>query len=61
MEQMQRKAAQGEMLTGLLYIDPLATDLHEALNTTTVPLNTLGPDTLCPGGATLDKINAALR
>jgi 2-oxoglutarate/2-oxoacid ferredoxin oxidoreductase subunit beta len=61
MDQMQRKAAHGEVLTGLLYIDPLATDLHTALNTTATPLNTLGPDKLCPGAATLAKINAALR
>lgn len=61
LDQMQRKAAHGEMLTGLLYIDPLATDLHTALNTTATPLNALGPDRLCPGGATLAKINAALR
>jgi hypothetical protein len=26
-----------------------------------VPLASLGPETLCPGGKTLDKINAALR
>ena len=61
MDQMQRKAAHGEVLTGLLYIDPLATDLHTALNTTALPLNTLGPDRLCPGSATLAKINAGLR
>jgi 2-oxoglutarate ferredoxin oxidoreductase subunit beta len=61
MDQMQRKAAHGEVLTGLLYIDPLATDLHTALNTTATPLNTLGPDKLCPGAATLARINAALR
>jgi 2-oxoglutarate ferredoxin oxidoreductase subunit beta len=61
MDQMQRKAAHGEVLTGLLYIDPLATDLHTALNTTGTPLNTLGPDKLCPGAATLAKINAGLR
>lgn len=61
MDQMQRKAAHGEVLTGLLYIDPLASDLHAALNTTATPLNALGPDKLCPGAATLAKINAALR
>jgi 2-oxoglutarate ferredoxin oxidoreductase subunit beta len=61
MDHMQRKAAHGEVLTGLLYIDPLATDLHTALNTTAAPLNALGPDKLCPGAATLEKINASLR
>ena len=61
MDRMQREAAHGELLTGLLYIDPLATDLHTALNTAAAPLNTLASDTLCPGSATLAKINAALR
>ena len=61
LDHMQRKAAHGEVLTGLLYVDPLATDLHAALNTTAAPLNTLGPDKLCPGTATLAKINASLR
>jgi 2-oxoglutarate ferredoxin oxidoreductase subunit beta len=45
----------------LLYVDPLATDLHIALNTTSKPLNTLGADLLCPGAKALEKINAALR
>jgi 2-oxoglutarate ferredoxin oxidoreductase subunit beta len=61
LDHMQRKAAHGEVLTGLLYIDPLATDLHTALNTAAAPLNSLGPDKLCPGAATLEKINASLR
>ena len=51
----------GEVVTGLLYVDPLATDLHIALNTTHRPLNTLGPAQLCPGAKALDRINAALR
>src|SRR5213596_2565262 len=36
---MQEHNAQGEVVTGLLYVDPLATDLHTALNTTARPLN----------------------
>jgi 2-oxoglutarate ferredoxin oxidoreductase subunit beta len=58
---MQQHQARGEVLTGLLFVDPLATDLHTALNTSARPLNTLGPDALCPGGAALDKLNASLR
>ncbi len=58
---MQRHAAQGEIVTGLLYLDPLATDLHASLNTCEAPLNALGLDTLCPGSAALDRINAGLR
>ena len=33
MAYMQRHQAMGEVVTGLLYVDPLATDLHTALNT----------------------------
>jgi len=58
---MQRHAAQGEIVTGLLYLDPLATDLHASLNTVAAPLQSLGRDALCPGTAQLDKINAGLR
>ena len=58
---MQQHAAKGEIVTGLLYLDPLATDLHVSLNTVAAPLHSLGRDTLCPGSALLDKINAGLR
>jgi 2-oxoglutarate ferredoxin oxidoreductase subunit beta len=61
MNYMQSHAALGEVVTGLLYIDPLATDLHTALNTCAVPLNTLNATQLNPGSKALDKINAALR
>ena len=50
-----------EIVTGLLYVDPDADDLHEHLNTVETPLNTLEADTLCPGSAALDKFNASLR
>src|SRR5207253_3999394 len=49
MAYMQAHAARGEVVTGLLYVDPLATDMHTALNTTDKPLNILGAGELCPG------------
>jgi 2-oxoglutarate/2-oxoacid ferredoxin oxidoreductase subunit beta len=58
---MQQHAARGEVVTGLLYLDPLATDLHLALNTCAAPLNALDESSLCPGSAALKAINAALR
>jgi 2-oxoglutarate ferredoxin oxidoreductase subunit beta len=61
MAYMSHHAARGEVVTGLLYVDPLATDLHTALNTSDKPLNSLQAADLCPGGATLDKVNASLR
>ena len=61
MAYMQSRAALGEIVTGLLYIDPLATDLHLALNTIAAPLNTMGAKQLNPGQAALDNINASVR
>jgi len=61
MAYMQHHHERGEVVTGLLYVDPLATDMHTALNTTSEPLNMLGAGELCPGAAALEKINASLR
>ena len=58
---MQAHQARGEVVTGLLYVDPLATDLHTALNTRDQPLNALDAANLCPGAQALAKINASLR
>ncbi len=61
MNLLQQRQAQGEVVTGLLYIDPDANDLHEHINTIAGPLNGLGVAELSPGAAMLEKINAALR
>jgi 2-oxoglutarate ferredoxin oxidoreductase subunit beta len=58
---LQKHAAKGQIVTGLLYVDPDAEDLHSHLNTVEKPLNSLEADELCPGSAVLDKINASLR
>ncbi len=58
---LQKHAAKGQVVTGLLYVDADAEDLHAHLNTVAAPLNTLGEKELCPGTAALEKINAALR
>ena len=58
---VQEHQARGEVVTGLLYVEPDATDLHAALNTSARPLNALGRELLCPGKAALDKLNASLR
>ena len=56
-----KAAAEGEFLTGLLYLDPNAQDLHAHFKTSAMPLNQLGAKELCPGSEMLDKINASLR
>ena len=53
--------AKGELVTGLLYVEPEAEDLHAHLNTVELPFNKMGAKDLCPGAAALEKINAALR
>jgi 2-oxoglutarate ferredoxin oxidoreductase subunit beta len=61
MNYVHERQAKGEVVTGLLYVDPEAQDLHEHVNTTAVPMNRLGAKDLSPGAATLGKINASLR
>jgi 2-oxoglutarate ferredoxin oxidoreductase subunit beta len=58
---LQKHAAKGQVVTGLLYVDAEAEDLHSHLNTVAAPLNALGEKELCPGSAALEKINASLR
>jgi 2-oxoglutarate ferredoxin oxidoreductase subunit beta len=58
---IQQRQAHGEVVTGLLYVDNQASDIHENLGTVETPLNELDVRELCPGSATLAKINAALR
>lgn len=61
MNLIAQRHAQGEIATGLLYVDPEAGDLHAHLNTVDSPLNTLGVAELSPGAGVLAKINASLR
>ena len=52
--------SRGEILTGLLYVNASAEDLHEHLHTVDTALNRLGSAELCPGSAALAGINAEL-
>jgi 2-oxoglutarate ferredoxin oxidoreductase subunit beta len=58
---MEQHRGDGEILTGLIYMDKDSRDLHEALGTVPRPLNQLGPEELCPGSKVLQNINASLR
>jgi 2-oxoglutarate ferredoxin oxidoreductase subunit beta len=58
---MQQRHAVGEIVTGLLYVDPNPRDLHGHLKTSDMPLNALQEDALVPGASVLAKINAGLR
>ena len=58
---VQRASEEGEVVTGLLYVDPDASDCHEILGTPSVPLNALDESVLCPGSDALERVNASLR
>ncbi|HWF01891.1 MAG TPA: 2-oxoacid:ferredoxin oxidoreductase subunit beta [Caulobacteraceae bacterium] len=58
---LQERQALGEIVTGLLFVDPAAQDMHDALGTVSTPLNELGDAVLTPGAAALAAVNASLR
>lgn len=58
---LQDAKSTGNILTGLLYIDPESQDFHSKLGTSQKPLNKLTQEQLCPGNKELIKINDAFR
>jgi 2-oxoglutarate ferredoxin oxidoreductase subunit beta len=61
MAYLQERHALGEVVTGLLYVEPDSKDLHDALNTSAAPLNRMEAGLLCPGSAKLVALNAEYR
>ncbi len=61
MTYLQQRHAAGEIVTGLLYVEPEAHDLHDHFDTVEKPLNALADAELVPGNAALQKLNAGLR
>jgi len=53
--------ARGQILTGLLYINPESKDLHGKLGTSSKPLNKMTKADLCPGNEKLEIINQSFR
>ncbi|MBK8388142.1 MAG: 2-oxoacid:ferredoxin oxidoreductase subunit beta [Saprospiraceae bacterium] len=58
---IQEARIKGQILTGLLYIDPETKDLHQMLNTTEKSLNQLEANVLSPGLKSLVDINNEYR
>ena len=58
---LEKHRDKGEIVTGLIYLNEDAIDLHQRLKTTARPLNALAEQDLCPGSKALDAINASLR
>jgi 2-oxoglutarate ferredoxin oxidoreductase subunit beta len=50
-----------EVATGLLYLSPDSTDMHEQSNTVARPLVQVPYSELCPGGAELEKLQKRFR
>ena len=61
MDYLHRNQADGSLLTGLLYLNGEPSDMHAMLGTDNTALNRLPFETLNPGAAALDAVNAALR
>lgn len=53
--------AKSEILTGLLYMNPDSQDLHDLIETSAKPLNSLTESELCPGSEILKSINESFR
>ena len=61
MNYLQSRAAAGELVTGLIYMDSQPKDMHANLNTVPQALNRLSEKELCPGSKGLDAFNASHR
>ena len=60
-EYIREHQARGEIVTGLLYVNESAPDIHELNHTPSEGLNTLPFEKLCPGAATLADLQRDFR
>ncbi|MET0545177.1 MAG: 2-oxoacid:ferredoxin oxidoreductase subunit beta [Caulobacterales bacterium] len=58
---LSRKAAEREIVTGLLFVEPDSETLHDSLGTIETPLNKLNDADIIPSVAALDAINSGFR
>jgi 2-oxoglutarate ferredoxin oxidoreductase subunit beta len=58
---LSERQNEGEILTGLLFVDENVKDLHEMNNTSEIPLSRTDFDLLCPGAAELDRLQEDFR
>ena len=61
MTAVQRLQAEGELPTGLIYVNPDARNLHQQMKLPAGALNRLDEAALCPGAEALQRLNAGLR
>jgi 2-oxoglutarate ferredoxin oxidoreductase subunit beta len=60
-EYLRRYQGTGEIVTGLLYVDESAPDVHDLNESSETPLSQLPFEKLCPGAAALDQLQADFR
>jgi 2-oxoglutarate/2-oxoacid ferredoxin oxidoreductase subunit beta len=58
---LQERQSVGEVVTGLLFVDETTPNLHDANNTTEIPLARVPYECLCPGSGALDKLQEEFR
>ena len=58
---IRERSKDGEVVTGLLYISPDSSDLHEQSATVDTPLTQIPYEDLCPGSAELEKLQRRFR
>jgi 2-oxoglutarate ferredoxin oxidoreductase subunit beta len=58
---LDRHQSNGEVLTGLLYVDESTPDMHELSQSSEVPLVNIPYETLCPGSKALDELQEEFR
>src|SRR5271166_6385794 len=58
---LDEQQGKGQVVTGLLYLDEQAGDLHDLNQSSDVPLSRLPYEKLCPGAAELDRLQEEFR
>ncbi len=58
---LQARQREGEIVTGLLYVDEAEPDMHAVSGTTRTPLNEVPYEALCPGAEALAALQARFR
>jgi 2-oxoglutarate ferredoxin oxidoreductase subunit beta len=58
---IRERHKEGEVVTGLLYISPDSSDVHEQNQTVEMPLTKVPYEQLCPGSAELEKLQRGFR
>ncbi len=58
---LMQQQSKGEIVTGLLFVDETAPDLHELNNTSEIPLSRVAYDKLCPGADALAELQQEFR